>query len=1140
MEVESAGDVTRGGLTMGGNVMSRRRTGNGVGGFAVAQLLLTVLAMAVLLPSAAFAGTDIDTLLGGNEPTTAAVNPRSPNIIAVARGLTAAISTDFGRSFPTTVTMPQAAPNPPVYGTIATWNFCGDASVAFDSQGRLFMTYLLCGNNNAAPPVRVDVSAFVQQINMTPGPNFGTLNGMPNPVEVTGANALNNDDKEWIAADANPDSPFRDNLYVVWTRLGTPNQVMFSRSTDSGANWSAPTQINAAGEGFVWPSHIAVAQNGDVYITYHSDTCNGATPPMFVLRDSSGGAQFQAGTGFQKTSFVSGVSCNQRNLSTAIPNADFWMQGANQGFVIPDPVRPGNVYVVVDDDPNDNFTTGDAAEVKLARSTDFGQTWTVSTISHAPPAQPGTAGTLQVYPTGAIDQLGNLVVTWWDTRRGFTNTTGNLLLDQYATVSRDGGLTFTNDFRISDRPFDPDLNAPCRFGPAALNCGTVTAAPATFRIGEYNGTAAANGTAYVIWTGNQTPPNPQATPPTAAAGNQTTYFDAFTILGAFPDALEPNDSWDPGVASVLGANGTYLQHDLTIHSDTDEDWFKVTALSTGELFFSINYNSRFADLDIQVRDKFNNVVRTSTAGLDTNNTESISIPAVAGEDYFVRVFAEPGQVPPINTYDLGIVNTPAPVPFGLVLAPGSDTGSSSSDNITNNGTPTILLVVDLNPLSALSFSPDDGTATLADDTPGYKVEIYRNGIAAGRATPVAGQPGIFTFTFTSPLTIGPNFITARVVIVDNSDNAAVPGTLHAVGQGGESGGLLVTFDPTAPGAAALGPLDLLASSDSGGINDDNITTFSTPSFSIQVNEPGFVRIFAARLPAGPILQVAQFQATITGAWQVTVQSLDDGVYNMTATIEDVAGNVGPPTAPLRVTIAKFSLTLPGLTVTTATTPVMIDLAAKTIQGFASASATGLIGISGIPTVNVDVNGQILTVNLTAGDDSLAYTPFTPDSGSIALAGVNQVISFTSSGVFTVNPLGGNDTVTTYGTAAGDLVNVTVDTTIAVQVGSALSLNMPAAQIEKVGISTAQGNDTINVNIHDTVNASLFVDGGEPTTVNKGNDVLNLVDESAGRKGTYSNISGGSTPGAGAVVLTFKATGKATRVDYVGIEKQTRK
>jgi hypothetical protein len=191
-------------------------------------------------------------------------------------------------------------------------------------------------------------------------------------------------------------------------------------------------------------------------------------------------------------------------------------------------------------------------------------------------------------------------------------------------------------------------------------------------------------------------------------------------------------------------------------------------------------------------------------------------------------------------------------------------------------------------------------------------------------------------------------------------------------------------------------------------------------------------------------------------------------------------------------------------------------------------------------VNLNANAKTLTVNLTAGDDSLGYTPSGPDAGSLSLAGVDQTINFSNAGVFTVNPLSGNDTVTTYGTASDDGVAVSVNTTLTVQVGATRALNMPASDIEKVGISTLQGNDTIIVSIFDTVNASVFVDGGEPTTVNKGNDGLNLFDMSAGRKGTYSNISGGPSPGAGAIVLSFKATGKATRVDYVNIEKQTRK
>ena len=233
---------------------------------------LVLLSLVVLSLSVVSASTDVQTGLGGNEPTTAAVNPLSPNNVVVARGLSVALSIDFGRTFPTIV---GASTTPPVYGTIASWGSCGDASIAFDSQGRLFFSYLLCGND--AGGNRVDISGFVQQLNPTTGAFIGTA------VEVTGAGALNSDDKTWIAADATPGSPFADNLYVIWTRLNGGSRVMVSRSTDGGVNWSAPAQVDG-GEGFVWPAHINVAPNGDVYATYHADTCDSDTGPMYVLR----------------------------------------------------------------------------------------------------------------------------------------------------------------------------------------------------------------------------------------------------------------------------------------------------------------------------------------------------------------------------------------------------------------------------------------------------------------------------------------------------------------------------------------------------------------------------------------------------------------------------------------------------------------------------------------------------------------------------------------------------------------------------------------------------------------------------------------------------------------------------------------
>ena len=162
---------------------------------------ITLLSAMMLSLTVVSASTDVQTGLNGNEPTTAAVNPLSPNNVVVARGLNVAISTDFGRTFPTIV---GAATNPPVYGTIASWGSCGDASIAFDSQGQLFFSYLLCGNN--AGGTRVDISGFVQQLNPTTGAFIGAA------VEVTGAGQLHSDDKTWIAADATPGSPFADNL----------------------------------------------------------------------------------------------------------------------------------------------------------------------------------------------------------------------------------------------------------------------------------------------------------------------------------------------------------------------------------------------------------------------------------------------------------------------------------------------------------------------------------------------------------------------------------------------------------------------------------------------------------------------------------------------------------------------------------------------------------------------------------------------------------------------------------------------------------------------------------------------------------------------------------------------------------------
>jgi hypothetical protein len=316
--------------------------------------------------------------------------------------------------------------------------------------------------------------------------------------------AANNNDKEWLAADRFPESPFVDRLYVVWTRFdnlgGTFVHTTFS--TDQGLTWSEALTVSAFGEGFVWPTHNAVAPTGDVYVAYHSQPIfvggapSGTSGQVFVLRSTDGGESYP-----QKTvAYAPGEADITFNVQTSIRTLNrsvSWTQGSAQPWVLPDPINLDNVYVVAADDPtNQDHGAGvDDMDVFIVRSTDQGRNWGDPDRVDAGPDE-----TTQFFPTAAIDDQSQcLTVTWYDTRAEETNAAGNFLLDVFLRSSCDGGQTFGSEVQINDEQFDPDVGAPARFpGP-----------PPTLRIGEYNGVAVLTGptgfkgtVAHAVWTGN--------------------------------------------------------------------------------------------------------------------------------------------------------------------------------------------------------------------------------------------------------------------------------------------------------------------------------------------------------------------------------------------------------------------------------------------------------------------------------------------------------------------------------------------------------------------------------------------------------------------------------------------------------------
>jgi hypothetical protein len=265
-----------------------------------------------------------------------------------------------------------------------------------------------------------------------------------------------------------------------------------------------------------------VAPTGQVYVAYHSVlNFSGPNPAngdgaVFVTRYNADLTGAVRTTALPRGTADITFNVQNNGAPRKIPGAQFWTQGSAQPWVLADPVRPGNVYVIAN---SANNFAGSFGDIRIARSTNSGATWTNSIIE-------GGANRSEFFPNAAIDRFGDIVVAWYDNRRGLPlNPQGHFRLDVYAKYSTDGGLTFSPAFAVNDQTagvntmwgnvFDPDPGAVQRFpGP-----------PPTTRIGEYFGIGLWGGTAYVAWNGNTF----------ASFGNpngEQVWTKAFSIRGA--------------------------------------------------------------------------------------------------------------------------------------------------------------------------------------------------------------------------------------------------------------------------------------------------------------------------------------------------------------------------------------------------------------------------------------------------------------------------------------------------------------------------------------------------------------------------------------------------------------------------------
>ncbi|SCY90200.1 Ig-like domain-containing protein [Microvirga guangxiensis] len=420
-------------------------------------------------------------------------------------------------------------------------------------------------------------------------------------------------------------------------------------------------------------------------------------------------------------------------------------------------------------------------------------------------------------------------------------------------------------------------------------------------------------------------------------------------------------------------------------------------------------------------------VFTPTSGINSTQASIMVSPGAYVDAAGNSNGASMSLVLPVDTLAPGAPSVP-------VLATGSDTGSSSIDKLTNNNRPTFtgtaesgatVVLYDTNgdvigsgtavngtwtitPTAALAGgvhtisaraidaagneSAVSGGQSVTIDTTAPSLTITSDvamlnsgrsatitftfsedphgtftwediSVVGGTLGPLSGSGLVYTAVFT-PLS-GVNTGTASIAVSSGS-------YVDAAGNSGNAGAMAVlTFDTAAPAAPSMP--DLVAASDTGGSDSDDITGDTTPTFTGTAEIGATVTLYNGSTPIGTAVAVG-------GTWTITSSTLPAGAHTITARATDLAGNLGPASQALEIEV-----------ITNAPSTQVIDVALSSDNG---QSSSDLVTNQTAQTVSATLsaalkNGETLHAS---SDGGLHWTDITAMVHGTAVSWTNVSLS----------------------------------------------------------------------------------------------------------------------------------------------------
>ncbi len=411
----------------------------------------------------------------------AAIFPGDSNIMVTSAmrqqgGLAMPIwyTTDFGSTWDLSSYSPSPQySNAVVYGG-------GDPNFVYDGNGRLYYSWISLFQKSSISDsiywalywAYSDDHGVTWQQSPRKSIGFSKNNGgLPN------INSLTVRDKQWMAADRNPSSPYYNSIYCSFLEGSAISgqsyiALRYKRASDSEFT-NTSTIVSGLNWAFVQFGNVVVTSDGTVHVTFFGSQ-NGQSYHMCHCKSTDGGDNFTTPTEITQANVPSFTAWDPNPNLTGVTLQRFY-PSCYLAADVSGGANDGSLYLTWTANGVDTTETY-GLDIWISFSRDGGDTWSNPKRVN----NDGDPQQHQFYSSIYVDEEGDVMLGWYDRR----DDVANISTDYYIGVSTDGGATFTNvKANLSPTLFSTVGNSNNGFG-----------------IGEYTQVLGCKGSVIPFWT----------------------------------------------------------------------------------------------------------------------------------------------------------------------------------------------------------------------------------------------------------------------------------------------------------------------------------------------------------------------------------------------------------------------------------------------------------------------------------------------------------------------------------------------------------------------------------------------------------------------------------------------------------------